>query len=366
MSTDQTQLALIIIGVIVGIAGIVLLSSSKRERRTVGIFLFPLLPALLLFLITFRVDSTSTIDVIGSFSGPIAAYVGLIILLGRYINKDTKTGDRDKEFTDTKSQNETQTLQLKDLTTQLNEITAERDKLRESTETSRPKPLQPGDDISYRVASDKDQLIILRTGDVRNIRNIDVLVNSENTDMMPARYYDRSMSGTLRYLDAKKSDDGRVVQDNLALSLTKYIEDGKLQLPVQPGIVIPTETLGLRDNGVRYVFHVAAVQGTVGAGYEPITSQLNVCVENALGRVEQLNKELAAKNEPLLQSILMPLFGAGTAKMSPQEAADIMINEIVRTLQYTPTVKKVYVLAFIESHRVAIRAAAEKLKLAPK
>jgi hypothetical protein len=59
----------------------------------------------------------------------------------------------------------------------------------------------------------------------------------------------------------------------------------------------------------------------------------------------------------------MPIFGAGTAKMSPQEAAEIMLAEIVRTLQETPSIKKVYVLAFIDSHRDAIRNAAKKQKL---
>jgi hypothetical protein len=38
--------------------------------------------------------------------------------------------------------------------------------------------------------------------------------SSENTDLQPSRYYDPTMSGSLRYLDAEKNDvDLRVTRD---------------------------------------------------------------------------------------------------------------------------------------------------------
>jgi len=106
------------------------------------------------------------------------------------------------------------------------------------------------------------------------------------------------------------------------------------------------------------------VQGNVGTGYEPVVPQINTCVENALRTVEQINKKIAAENTGTpLKSILIPLIGAGTAKLSPQESADIIMTQLVESLALNPSVTDVYILTFIESHRAAVRAAADKLKL---
>jgi len=38
------------------------------------------------------------------------------------------------------------------------------------------------------------------TGDIQNIKEIDVWVNSENTNMQMARHFERSISAIIRYL----------------------------------------------------------------------------------------------------------------------------------------------------------------------
>jgi hypothetical protein len=53
----------------------------------------------------------------------------------------------------------------------------------------------PGVDVRFTLPSDPKRTIAIITGSLRDVRDIDVIVSSENTDLQPARYYDRSMSG---------------------------------------------------------------------------------------------------------------------------------------------------------------------------
>jgi len=365
MNSDQLQPILIGIGVVIGIVGIVFLTFKQREYRTVGMLIFPLMPSIILFAINFNSSqSSATIKYLGTFGGPIAAYVGLVLLVSRYVNKDINVEEQSKELAEARTKITGYEGEITSLSSKVASLTTELSQLRESIETSRPKPLSAGIDAVYSVPRNDSQQIIIRTGGIHSVRDIDVVVNSENTDMLLARFYERSLSGTLRYMDAVKGMDGRVIQDCLAESLAKVIQENTIHLPVQAGIVIPTKTTGLQENGIRYVFHAAAVQGSVQAGYEPVTTQISTCIENIFITLERINKELANVKDALpLQSVLMPLIGAGTAKLSPQESADIMLPQIIQSLESSPSVKKVYILAFIESHRSAMRTTAKQLGL---
>jgi hypothetical protein len=365
MNSDQLQVILIFIGVVVGIAGIVFLTSKTREYRTVGMLIFPLMPSIILFAINFNSSSSATLDYMGTFGGPIAAYIVLVLIISRYVNKDINIREMETQLGDAKKQIGEYEVEISSLKGKNESLTGELNELRESVETARPKSLSSGIDAVYKLPKNENQRIVVRTGGINSVRDIDVIVNSENTDMLLARFYERSLSGSLRYMDAIKGMDGRVTQDCLAESLAKVIQDNNIRLPVQPGVVIPTKTVGLQENGIRYVFHVAAVQGNVGAGYEPVVSQLPACIENIFATVGRINKELLASKEAApLQSILIPLLGAGTAKLSPQESADILLPQIIRCLEATPAIKEVYTLVFIDSHRIAMRSAAQKLGLA--
>lgn len=59
--------------------------------------------------------------------------------------------------------------------------------------------IQKSDRIEYRLQNAPTQRIAIITGDLRNVRGMDVWVNAENTNMQMARFYDRSMSGIVRY-----------------------------------------------------------------------------------------------------------------------------------------------------------------------
>ena len=229
-------------------------------------------------------------------------------------------------------------------------------------ETSRPQPLPAGEDTCFGLPGDSAREIVIRTGDIQKVRNVDVIVSSENLDLQLARYYDPSVSGTLRYLDAARGPDGRVTTDSLNDALLDYIASKGMQLPVMSGTVVPVPSTGLRSAGVKYVFLAAAVRGDgVGRGYSSVVGgEVQNCVAECFRRFRE-----TSESDPL-ESILFPVFGAGTAKQDPEEAVRTMLPTVLEGMRETPACKRAYVLAWVESHRRALMEVAAELSLVMK
>ncbi len=145
--------------------------------------------------------------------------------------------------------------------------------------TDVPKPFAERRKFWYEVNGLQAKRLCVITGDLRNVQGIDIWVNSENTNMQMARYYDFSVSSIIRYEGAEKTATGRVKSDLINDELER-IMDGEYSVP--PAHVIPTSAGRLRQkNGVRRIFHVAAVEGGIGQGYRVVES-VDRCVTNAL------------------------------------------------------------------------------------
>jgi O-acetyl-ADP-ribose deacetylase (regulator of RNase III) len=236
--------------------------------------------------------------------------------------------------------------------------------LQKLIETSRPKPLPPGVSGRYRLPEDAGRRLVIRTGDVRHINmadNVHVLVSSENTDLQLARYYDPSVSGTLRYLDAEKDQGGRVLRDALDERLKATIRQHGIELPVMAGTVIALETTRLAERGIKYVFLAATVRGDgPGAGYSAVVdSEIENCIRECFREFDRRAAQAS------LCSILFPIFGAGTAKKDPEQAAALLLPVVVECMRTTRSCREVNVLAWVDSHRRALQKLATDLGLQP-
>jgi O-acetyl-ADP-ribose deacetylase (regulator of RNase III) len=186
------------------------------------------------------------------------------------------------------------------------------------------------------------------TGNLRNINNVDVWVNSENTNMQMAKYYDFSISATIRYEGALKDGNGYVVDDLIAKDLRK-VTRGR---DCSPGNIVVTTAGELeKSNNVKKIFHAAAVIGEPGGGYRPINN-IAQCVRNALKKADSV--ELADLE---LHSILFPLMGTGTARSSAQDIANKLIDEALEYMKQNPQsrINKIYFLVYTEQDREICR-----------
>jgi O-acetyl-ADP-ribose deacetylase (regulator of RNase III) len=189
-------------------------------------------------------------------------------------------------------------------------------------------------------------------GRVENIDFADVWVSSENTNMQMARFYDRSLSGTIRYLGARKDAGNRIVDDVVARELAA--QRGK-DWVVEPATVFVTSAGELaRSNKVRHIVHVAAVAGQPGTGYEPVKN-LAGCVTAALRAAEQL-----ARDRDDVRSVCLPLLGAGTGGGPVLDIAQTVIDAAVDFLESHPNgpLTSIYIPALSSVEQAACRAAA--------
>ena len=127
-----------------------------------------------------------------------------------------------------------------------------------------------------------DRLVGLVTGDREYISVGDIWVNSENSNMQMDRLYGVSTSATIRYLGSGKNTAGNVVEDTIADELRAImVEAGAVE--VAPATVLATGPGELRQNNVKWVFHVASVRGEPREGSRPIAN-IERCVLSALPR----------------------------------------------------------------------------------
>ena len=193
----------------------------------------------------------------------------------------------------------------------------------------------------YQIEGVAGKTVGIVTGDLKKVKGIDVWVSSENTDMEMARHFDRSISSVIRYYGAKRDKAGVVVQDLISDDLAEVVQTSR----VPPGLVVSTTAGELeRRNGVKRIFHAAAVQGQIGRGYTPI-AEIADCVQNAL--------ELADEDEFEdlgLTSMLFPIMGTGTGRADIRTTAHKLIHAAVGHLKRHPPcrIDRVYFIALNE------------------
>lgn len=174
----------------------------------------------------------------------------------------------------------------------------------------------------FRLLRAPEKRIGFVTGDREDIKVGHVWVTSENTHMQMDTFFGKSTSATIRYLGAVKNELGKLVEDVIAKELAAKM--GTV-MEVDPGTVIVTGPGQLARNGVRWVFHVAAVAGEPREGYRPVT-RLDRCVKNSLRRVSELPDDG-------LTSILFPIFGTGPAGGRFESHARICIDAAIDYLE---------------------------------
>lgn len=141
-------------------------------------------------------------------------------------------------------------------------------------------PIGETETLEWCIRGREKARIGLITGDIQEVKTIDVWVNPENTSMQMARPFENSVSGIIRYLGAKKDPaNGQIMEDTIAEALGKAM--GK-NTAVGPADVLVTESGAMGEtHKVRLIYHVAANYGQVGQGYIPI-EQVSRCITNAL------------------------------------------------------------------------------------
>jgi ADP-ribose pyrophosphatase len=210
--------------------------------------------------------------------------------------------------------------------------------------------------VRYAIKGKPDLLIGYKTGAIDRIKDVSIWVNSENTDMMMDRFLGKSVSASIRHLGANKDENDNVIEDTIEEALRSAV--GR-RAHVKIGTVLVTESGALvATHEVQQIFHAATVEGIgAGLGVKADRTKLAQCVDRLLKRADDENNRVWRiwTRRKRLESILIPMLGAGDGGLPVEDVAQTIIPAAIEYFRYseTPTLKEIYFLAYASRHKSA-------------
>lgn len=336
MSIQPALLIIAIASLVVGIGLFVWFSMPEREQHLqtanrIAWLLIALFPVCIIF--SFFPTSTFSGTVIKGItaSGAFAAFF-VIWLQGARVG--IKAAEKDS-----------QTAKLKAQDKQIAKLEKE---ARARQAQIMPQVIDATTRQSYNLRNVKNKSIGIVTGNLTKIKFVDVWVNSENTNMQMAGFYDRSVSGAIRYFGAKRDAASNVQEDVIGNALIEALHGS---VSVTPGGVIWTSSGELaKTHKVRGILHAAAVQGQPGSGYRQI-EDVGRCMTSALDYLDERNET----EQPRFQTIIFPLLGAGQGQAKREATAQALLVAALDHLEAHPkcAITTVYFLAYTDAERAA-------------
>jgi nudix-type nucleoside diphosphatase (YffH/AdpP family) len=179
--------------------------------------------------------------------------------------------------------------------------------------------------VEYRVTG-TENIIGYKTGNIIAVKDVDVWVNPEDTDMMMDRFNGRSVSATIRYHGAEKFEDNRRIKiDTIANALREQCRHNFVRLTT---IVDTTAGELQRTNNVKRIFHVAVVPGSFGEGLNPRAETLEACMDRVLEEVERKNQAFFGRAN--YRSVLIPILGTGQGRFFTKDVAPRLVERALK------------------------------------
>jgi hypothetical protein len=179
---------------------------------------------------------------------------------------------------------------------------------------------------------DNEVRVWVDVGKVEHLVDVDVVVSAENAFLEPARMYTATLSGSLRRAAALRDSSGEITRDVVAEELGSFVRNhGSIGKPFELGLVVPTSSGNLVEQGIRRLYHAAAAMPDVG-GHEYLVTGEGI-VRSIRSLTALLRRERDAFTPPL-RSFSVPLFGAGYGRLDPAVSFDwiwrALRNELAR------------------------------------
>lgn len=177
--------------------------------------------------------------------------------------------------------------------------------------------------------------ITVRTCPIELVRDVDILVSSENTFLEMSKTFRSTVSGALRRAAALRDASGEIVDDVLARELGVWLRTHERPgVPVRPGTVVATSSGALAAQGVRRIHH-AAIAAPVGNGerYHVTPAVLAEAVRASFELARQEAEFLALP----MSSICFPLMGTGRGGLSVPTAARALLGALGQELRRDPS-----------------------------
>lgn len=208
----------------------------------------------------------------------------------------------------------------------------------------------------------KDIAIDFKTGDILNVKGVDIWLNPENKYMMMARVFDNTLSASIRWGGAEKYSNDIVAVDVIGNALRTKMGH---RTEVHDFEIIETEPGHLGSslqNGVKRILHLPiseAVSGPrkAGFGLKVDPTKIARTFYKALCHAHETNAKIGRRltnwvtmgrlGKPCT-SVLVPLVGTGLGHLTAREAVPYIVEGISMFLnEYgkITDISRIYLLA---------------------
>lgn len=218
--------------------------------------------------------------------------------------------------------------------------------------------------------------IYLATGDITKLKNVDIIVNSENDYMQMARVHEKNtVSSKLRYYGSEFWGP-LVKEDTIQRELDTKVEKKYPGRPIKRTDVVITSAGHLQanlqdDNNFQYIIHAATVaveHGNLGFTMTPIVPEsIGRCVINCLKSIAEIDEKEGIvspegteqhqmqvdnkNNYQKINSIAFPLFGTGHGGYSVAEVVPSMLEGFREFFQDNPnsSLTEIYLCVYFDN-----------------
>ena len=201
----------------------------------------------------------------------------------------------------------------------------------------------------YPLRACAEKAIGIATGNIAELKNVDVLVNSENDCLCMDSIWRSTVSASLNAFGALRDEQGEII----VLTIAKELELARKGLPARlpPATIVVTSSGSLRNNGIRHILHAVSVKTRPRGGLDEITDvELGLCVVKALRAIDHLNRTdyHPGQSEPPLRTVAFPLMATGEGRRPIASTAKILIERAIEHfLLYPDTlIESVYFVAY--------------------
>lgn len=159
-------------------------------------------------------------------------------------------------------------------------------------------------------------------GSIKEIRNIEVVVTSENSELELASLSSTSISGRVRYMAALKDELDDIVQDSLYENVKNYKVSKNKSRDFKLGTCIVSPPFELVKYDVKCVIHAVSVQkkddNSIAqddyATKKILSYVINHCIENSYS------------------SVFIPIFGIGSAQGDVKESVLAQLDSLKKII----------------------------------
>ncbi len=172
--------------------------------------------------------------------------------------------------------------------------------------------------IKKNIINYKNKNIISYFGSIKDVRDIKVIVTSENSDLDLASLSSTSISGRVRCMASTKNLAGEIIKDSLLDNINDFKKKNKKYSNYKLGTCVFSLPFELKKQGVEHIIHAVSIKKN--------SDNTITCEDDAIKEIIKISINFCIKNS--CDSIFIPIFGIGSAQRDYVKSINVQLENL--------------------------------------